>query len=514
VADPSVDSLRAQLRDRGYLSHGIERWFALDPWRSRAFWLELTVVALKAAVLIGAFGALPSVAVMLARNHPLGVLETLELFVLYAIANAAAGFVLVILIALLLKLRPELAIDTPAALLFISIGAAGALAAPFAVWWNGFARDAETVELVAGLGLAALFFLMSTIVISAALLSFSIYELQRIPAIHQRSRAVPMSIAAALLIALLFVPAYGTSQPAPAEPVQIVTAPANRRVVLIAVDGLSWEIAQSIKRPLLSREPVEPIRGASTTERWASFGTGVPAALHGVRAVEGVKLRGGSHVLQSVSRADFVVKRTGIRQPLPPTVRQRHYVWEVFASRGVKVAAVNWWTTEEAETIFAAARGDALRVDALATGVFLSRIRQTQPQFATVFLPSLDIVLNRVPLDDAARVAASIRILDGIAGTVDAARAEGYDVIVAGMPGDAQQGRAVVAATFPLPALRSAFDVAPLLCELLGFPATTEMPGASNTPRIATFGSRRTRGDSPVMNQEYYESLKSLGYIR
>src|SRR5688572_32301184 len=50
------------------LTHGIERWFALDPWSSRAFWLELTLVALKAAVLIAAFGALPMTAVMLFRN--------------------------------------------------------------------------------------------------------------------------------------------------------------------------------------------------------------------------------------------------------------------------------------------------------------------------------------------------------------------------------------------------------------------------------------------------------------
>jgi len=48
VSRSDVDVLRDQLRERGYLSHGIERWFALDPWRSRAFWLELAVVAAKA----------------------------------------------------------------------------------------------------------------------------------------------------------------------------------------------------------------------------------------------------------------------------------------------------------------------------------------------------------------------------------------------------------------------------------------------------------------------------------
>src|SRR6185436_11577699 len=54
AAVSEVDELRSQLRQRGYLSHGIERWFALDPWSSRACWLELVLVALKAGTLIAA----------------------------------------------------------------------------------------------------------------------------------------------------------------------------------------------------------------------------------------------------------------------------------------------------------------------------------------------------------------------------------------------------------------------------------------------------------------------------
>src|SRR3954463_9989776 len=95
-----VDSLRQQLKDRGYLTHGIERWFALDPWSSRAFWLELVTVALKAALLIAAFGALPMTAVMLFRNAPAGALETLGLFAVYAAAWLVAAFAFIVLIAL------------------------------------------------------------------------------------------------------------------------------------------------------------------------------------------------------------------------------------------------------------------------------------------------------------------------------------------------------------------------------------------------------------------------------
>src|SRR5437764_4150246 len=87
VPAEAVEQLRAQLRDRGYLTHGIERWFALDPWSSRAFWTELAVVAAKAAALIAVFAALPPVAVMLARNHPLSAAETLLMTLLYGAAS-------------------------------------------------------------------------------------------------------------------------------------------------------------------------------------------------------------------------------------------------------------------------------------------------------------------------------------------------------------------------------------------------------------------------------------------
>ena len=64
---------------------------------------------------------------------------------------------------------------------------------------------------------------------------------------------------------------------------------------------------------------------------------------------------------------------------------------------------------------------------------------------------------------------------------------------------------------------RSAFDVAPTLCTLLGFPASDEMPGRSvigNTARIATYGPRAATASPAKVNEEYYENLKSLGYIR
>ncbi|HEX6160499.1 MAG TPA: hypothetical protein VF111_10065, partial [Thermoanaerobaculia bacterium] len=149
----SVDDLRQQLRDRGYLSHGIERWFALDPWSSRAFWWELAIVALKAATLIAAFAALPFAAVMVFRNYPLHALETFGLFVTYGAVWLVAAFAFVVLVALVLKVRPSLPIDTPRALLAISLVASALFVAPLALWWTRFDASPSTAELVTGTAL-------------------------------------------------------------------------------------------------------------------------------------------------------------------------------------------------------------------------------------------------------------------------------------------------------------------------------------------------------------------------
>jgi hypothetical protein len=533
--DLPVADLRAQLRERGYLSHGIERWFALDPWRSRAFWVELAAVAGKGAALIGLFAAVPLVAVMLFRNHPLTAVETLLMSLLYGVTAVVFSFLFLIAVALLLRLRPTLAIDTPRALLAISFVAAAILAAPIAAWWYRFDAPPQTPELIAGLLLIALFFVMATIVVSAALLSFSIYELRRVPVLHQKPRGAAMTVAAAVLIALLFIPAYATQEKgAPSAPLQVVTTPSTRRIAFIAVDGLTWELFRS-RRELAgtfsSANAAPPLRGP-TAERWATVGTGVPPGIHGVRAIEGIRFRGGSHVLQAISHADFALLdlaphvALARRQPLPPAVRRRDYVWEIFAARGVPSAAMNWWTTETRrdgalesvgqEPIFARAGGDIKAIDGVASERVFDAVRRTHPRFVTAYFPALDIILNRVQVEASGRVFTSLLILDSLRRTVSGLRDNGYDVILAGLPGEAQSGQAVVAATFNM-APATPLDLAPTLCALEGFPPSGEMPGrslAGDAPRIATYGARASATASTRVNEEYYQSLRSLGYIR
>jgi hypothetical protein len=320
----------------------------------------------------------------------------------------------------------------------------------------------------------------------------------------------------------------------------IVTTPTSRRVALIAVDGLTLEIFRSrpeLVRSFRSLSGFAPVEGQSTAERWASIGTGVAPRIHGVRAIEGLRFRGGSHVIQTVSRGDLalihIAPLTGLaeRRPLPPTVRKRDYVWEVFGQRGMTSAAVNWWTSEEGhagalqsiaqESVFAAARGNALAVDETATSRLLAALDRDHAQFATIYLPALDVILNRLPLDESSRLAMSVRALDGVAATTAALRTHGYDVLLTGLPGDRQRGHALLASTLTLRNTDSAYDVAPTLCELAGFPLSAEMPGHSLASpataaeaRVPSYGTREAVTSAARPNDEYYRNLRSLGYIQ
>ncbi|HEX9162572.1 MAG TPA: hypothetical protein VF980_12770, partial [Thermoanaerobaculia bacterium] len=325
-------------------------------------------------------------------------------------------------------------------------------------------------------------------------------------------------------------------------PLQVVIAPTTNNVALIAVDGLTFELARARPDLLGSFPVIAPLprmAGASATERWASVGTGVPPSLHRVRAVDGVQLASGAHMLQSVSRGDVVLRdiapalRIARRQPLPPTVRRRDYVWEIFAGRGLSSVAVNWWTSDDVRSptldsvsqtpIFSAAAANArpedaaLRVDETASARAISDSSRLKPRFATVYLPALDIVQNRIDIDAATRLAASVRALENMHRTIEKMRSVG-SLIVIGLPGDGQSGHAVLASQLPLSQMpSSAFDLAPTVCALLGFPPSEEMPGRpliGTAQRIATYGARNAAPAETKVNQEYYETLRSLGYIR
>ena len=539
-----VEELRNELKRLGYLNRGIERWFALDPWSSRTFWGELLTLALKAATLLAVFATLPMVAITVMRNAPLPLYDAVVLSAVYLAGTFLTFVALIILTGLLLKLSPGLIVDRPRVLLPISVVMSLMIAVALGVWWAGFDQSIVLTEALTGAVLILLFFIVSTFIFSAALLSFSIHETGRIPSLHQRRRTIPLTATGILLLAATLFPAWSAQRrDLSGPPPQVVVSPSSAKLVLLAVDGLSAQIFEArsdLAGLLASRRTFPPEPYHSSAERWASIGTGTPPEIHGVETIDGVRIAGSRRMIQSISRTDIYLYGpaawTGLvqREALPPTIRRRDYVWEILAERGVSAVAINWWASETTtapnllilgqEAVFreAATKKGPQRVasalDAIALKKLTESLRARAPRFGTAYLPALDITLNRLESDEGGRLAASVVILDRLTNEVRALRSLGYDVMLIGVPGDNQGGAAVLAASVSLAAAKSTYDLAPTLCVLFGFPPSREMPGDSpageSSDRIATYGSRDRRSHSAPVDEEYYEQLKSLGYIQ
>jgi hypothetical protein len=546
VSELSVDQLREELRSLGYLSRGIERWFALDPRRSRTFWLQLFTVALKASLLIAPFIAAPLTFFLTYRNR-LGAEEIAVSALLYLAAALLALFALVVIVALLLRLRAEAAIENPRIVTMLAILLTTLLELGIGAWWYAYPKAPGAIEALFGIALLLVLFLISVTALGAALLSFSIFETQHLPRVRRARQGTLLAGSLSLIVLALIAPLVAqTEAPVKPRPQQVVLRPSTARIALVAVDGLTSDLA-SARRDLLESfgqvSSVDPLRASSPAEEWSTIGTGTLPATHGVHAVDGVRLGGSNHVLQAISRADFILRviapAIGMarREPLPPTVRRRDFVWELLASRGIPSVAENWWTSRNdrdaalrsvpQESILAAAARSAsadrerfgAAVDATAVSE-LNAALAASPRFVTVYLPALDILLNRMELDSARRVALSLRALDPLVATIAQLRSAGYEVILIGMPGEGESATGIIASTRALQLPFSALDLAPTLCDLYGFPASEEMPGrsrltGSHQPRIASFGTRSpTTTEDPELSPEYYENLKSLGYIR
>lgn len=529
-----VDDLRTQLRNLGYLSSGVERWFALDPFRSTTFWRELGVVVAKTTVLNAPFALAPIVAIVAIRNAPVSPSDLLLIASAWLLILAVTLAGLVTVLALALRSRAEVGVEHPRVLTLLASISSALVTLAIGWWWWGFENPPGGLELLAGAGLLVLFFIVGSIGFAAALLSFTIFETGRIPVIRHSSPTGLLTLAAAVLVALIAVPeAIRADAPAPATPPTHVPVRAtSQRIAFLAIDGLRPDDAAAVAAGLPTRR-VPSLEPAAPPERWATIATGVPESLHGVHAIEGVRLGRSGRILQEISSADFVIRQLlpalglASREPLPPSVRRRAYVWEIVADRGAPATAANWWaggasqspllTTTPQNEIFttATAAADpahaALRVDSLALE---SLDAAAEARLAAVYLPGLD-VLERTATDQARKDLIRHQILDNLKTAVGRLRAQGWEVIIVGTP--SRSGEQSIIATSLRGTPRGLLDVAPTLLDALGFPRSAEMAGASwisdGQFEIATYGERAP-APATAPDDEYYESLRSLGYIR
>src|SRR5206468_4282994 len=101
-------------------------------------------------------------------------------------------------------------------------------------------------------------------------------------------------------------------------------------------------------------------------------------------------------------------------------------------------------------TIFAAAARNPLDLDGGAVKRTVAAIDRSHPRFVALYLPALDVILNRLALDRSTELAESVRALDGIRATFETMRSRGYEVLLVGLPGERQSGNGVLISTFPL----------------------------------------------------------------
>ena len=546
VTEKSIEDLRAELKSLGYLTHGLERWFARDPWKSSSFWGELILLACKAGALVSIFAVVPMAIVMVVRNWPIGPADVAIIAAIDLAGLFASMVALIVGSGLLLRARASLTIESPAALMSISMAASGVLSVGTAVWWLGFAEGPSPIEAAMFAATLLLSFAAGTVVVSAALLSFSIHESHTIPSIHRRPLMKPIAMTGGMLLLAVLVPVWLASQREEFAPdPQVVVNPTEVRIALIAVEGMTADLFAA--QPDLSElfeltQTLDPIEQVSPAAMWATLGTGVSPDVHGVRAVEGIRILDG-RVLQSVSQYDAFLRMLGPvarltdKQALPPSVRLRRYLWEELARRGVRSAAVNWWATDDLDEpnllsvsqmgIFGSSSGAgadphdlAMEVDRRAGAEFVDAIERRSPGFATVYLPGLDILLNRIELSDGDRIAGSMTALRRFAPLVRAAADAQMEVILIGLPGVGQTGDGVLAVTsgLSLEPLMSR-DLAPTILDCFGFPSSGEMVGKSRVQgstqsSIPSFGPRSGEGQPVGGEEEYYESLRSLGYIQ
>jgi hypothetical protein len=379
---PSVDDLRARLRQLGYLDAGVDR-FVLGPVRrgrslSSLAWRSSARIGLLAALLLG-----PSTAAALGGRLPGlvtgprdAVVLALYLGVLFGVAVAAAAFAAALALgAAASRIGERAGLAARARMLS---GAAGALVATACLvylvfWWRTVSPIGASSYRVAWTWLVlaiavgvSLFLGHAVRVTTLALTASRSGDESLFPRRAPGRRRVAFGVGAAALAAaagLLFLAApdvAGPGQAARRTPIE--AAPTGVRLTVIAIDGLDAQYLDRLvragrlpafERLLSGAQATLPASDAPDPARtWTSLATGQPAAVHGVSGIEtrrvsgiqGTVAAGPSGLGATIAAATDVLRLT---RPALTTSEQRRSktFWEVAADAGLSTVIVNWWAT-------------------------------------------------------------------------------------------------------------------------------------------------------------------------
>ena len=358
------DAVRNRLLERGYLQHGMERFFLKEIASSGSPLLAVLRTALKAAILgaplLGGIVAVATVAV----NRPLLTpadgpviwlwLSLLAAPFLFILDLSAAG-----ILALLAGRRGALAGDGFRGGLMVGLPLLGYLVL---LWWFR----------TPGLGLVAdILFAVSALAVAAAVGWFA--RMVSIAGVIGRTGDVPVrgraGFAALALVllplaAVLFLLPRADGRPAGLPPSDFEVRDPGCRLVFIGVDGLDGSLIQALSgsgavdRILATMAegavfPTHREPGRQPPEIWTTMLTGMPPQDHRVAAVDeetlpgvATPIRKGSAPLPLDAALGFLLPTRTM--PATGVHRSVRTLWEI---AGLKQAAagVGWWASWPAQ---------------------------------------------------------------------------------------------------------------------------------------------------------------------
>ena len=377
---PSVDDLRARLRDLGYLDAGVDR-FVLGPVRGSR---GLLSVAARASARIGVIAGLllgPSASAALAVWLPglvTGLRDGLVLAAYLGLVFGAAVAVAALLVSLLLgAVVTRMGGGGPGRAQGLARVAgllvAAACLAYLVLWWRtvspaGLVWAAASWTLPALAAAAALSLLLGHAVMLTTLALIAHASGTPGPELRLRARSWPVTIGLGLVAfgagsALLFLVSRGESAPArPAVEGRPGTLPGGARLTVVAIDGFDRQFVARLRAtgrlPRLgrlldgARATFPPSDAPDPARTWTSLATGQPADVHGVSGIETRRVAGTEGTIaagqgalgRAVAAATDLVR---LSRPVLTSGLQRRSktFWEVAADHGLTTIVVNWWAT-------------------------------------------------------------------------------------------------------------------------------------------------------------------------
>jgi hypothetical protein len=371
MAASDLESVRAELRRLGYLSHGVERFLLQDALRPRPPWRALLTLAAKVAGLAGAPVAVAAAFALAGANgaltaSPLDVLALFAHLCLPIAAAVGAAFLgLCAVLGLALRLWPARGVETLALLLALAaVGGAAALA-----FWRGrflLASLPGWALAAATVGGPLLAYALVRVLYDG-LLALAI-RLTALPPRGARLSRRSTALALAAAVVLVALPLALAARP-PAPPVAaILPAAPGGRVLLLGIDGvLPEEFDYLLARGDLpgieallaaggwvasyQREEVAP------ATFWTTVATGRAASGHGMAALDSFRPLGVETPLLRSGPLRLYWQRAALPlglaeyRPVLANRRAAWALWELAARGGLPVAAVNWWATFPAEPL-------------------------------------------------------------------------------------------------------------------------------------------------------------------